>query len=534
MSWIGADPQPPVRHDPHWTDAFESGTHLAQALRNPGDPMRLATLLALSTPLLFTTGCSYSSGYGAMDIGVTPGGQQDLELARQIIEGGGIPAEGQFTAEGLFSEHDLPLTGQTCDALLCPRGAAALTEPVDASGPTVLTQLGFGSNVSPTTWQRPPLDLAVAIDKSGSMEGERFDLVRAALLESLAFLDDNDRMAIVTYGSSAKVEQRSIRMDESGKEKIRSVVESLSSGGSTNMERGMQKAFNELKRTEGAEQRVLLFTDVQPNVGATSDTEFSRMVDEWAAEDVHLSVFAVSTSMSADVFDAMSRVRGANAFVISDEESTRERFATDFEFMMVPVAFDLDIQATPGAALRIDEGLGMPVAEGQAGMGASTLFFSSKSGGMGITLQPLDITPATDPDAPIFPETGSTVATLDVSWTQASGAVADNLTIPWAGGTAYTTSRAQADQLGVFRMAVLTDELRALRAAALLCNTDETAAQAEDPTPVIEAAIAHLEEAAAIDTLGTVDHDVAMLQKLADNVATGASCEGYNYGDTGY
>ena len=490
--------------------------------------MRLATLLALSAPLLLTSGCStYAISSG--DIGVTPGGQQDLELARQIIEDGGIPAEGQFTAEGLFSEHDLPLTGPTCDALLCPRGGAALTEPVDASGPTVLAQLGFGSNVGPSTWQRPPLDLAVAIDKSGSMAGERFDLVRAAIEESLAFLTEDDRMAIVTYGSSAKLVQRSIRMDTSGKDKIRAELEALTSGGSTNMEEGMERAFNALNLTEGAEQRVLLFTDVEPNVGATGVSEFKQMVDDWAAESVHLSVFAVGSTMSADVLDGMARIRGANAFVISDEDTTRERFATDFEYMMVPVAFDLDIQATPGAALLIDEGLGMPVSGNNAGMGASTLFFSSKNGGMGITLQPLDTTPASDPDHPTFPETGATVATLDVAWTQASGDVTDSLTIPWEGGTAYETSRVQADQLGVFRMAVLTDELRALRAAASLCTLDSTGLDADESAAIIEAAIAHLEEAAAIDTSGSLDGDAGMLRTLAANITAGATCSPHGY-----
>ncbi|MCB9741467.1 MAG: hypothetical protein H6740_02565 [Alphaproteobacteria bacterium] len=110
----------------------------------------LSALPALA--LLALTGCS---NYGAFDVGVTQGGAQDLSLARGQIEAGGIPDQSAITAEGLFSEHDLPLEGDACAQLLCPVTAAASVDPWTAAVPSSSPSSASTPTSAPTSSAAP-------------------------------------------------------------------------------------------------------------------------------------------------------------------------------------------------------------------------------------------------------------------------------------------------------------------------------------------------------------------------------------------
>ena len=82
--------------------------------------------------LLLPAGCAFMpGGPGAPflssptgDFGATQGGVQDMGLARELIASGRVPPAEAFVVEGMFSEHDLGLTGEACARTLCLRGAA--------------------------------------------------------------------------------------------------------------------------------------------------------------------------------------------------------------------------------------------------------------------------------------------------------------------------------------------------------------------------------------------------------------------------
>ena len=113
-------------------------------------------LLAVLWAVVSLVGCSASGGYGG-----TPGGAQDIELARTKIAEGIVPLPEDFVAEGLYSEHDLPLDGPACEQVLCLRMATAVAPAIDTGRQEVFMQVGFSSNVDPATFRRKPLDVAL-------------------------------------------------------------------------------------------------------------------------------------------------------------------------------------------------------------------------------------------------------------------------------------------------------------------------------------------------------------------------------------
>ena len=237
---------------------------------------RILTMLCL-------TGC-----YTHMGVGVTPGGSQDIELARDLIADGLIPDQEHYTAEGLFSQHDLPISGDHCSETICPRAAATVHTPIGGDGTQMMVQLGFGTDIDIASFARNDLDVVAVVDISGSMS-DNLPVVKEALRAMVDQLGPDDDMALVTFGGRARVRQSRVEMDASGKEKMRDAISRLDTAGSTDVESGMEKGYRQLEPSTRQEHRMMVFTDAQPNTGVTDQSEFVKMVREASRDGIAVS-----------------------------------------------------------------------------------------------------------------------------------------------------------------------------------------------------------------------------------------------------
>ena len=182
---------------------------------------------------------------GLRSIGATPGGAQDIRFFRMAVGDGSIPHPNTITAEGLFSEHDLPLITQSpCEELLCVEGAAMQTHLALLPEADYLVQVGFTSGLDPRVWRRAPLNLIAVVDKSGSMSGQPLKLVKSSLRQVVSQLGDADRLSIVLYGDQAYVHLSPTAMDREGKARASERIKAIESMGSTFLEAGLRLGLN--------------------------------------------------------------------------------------------------------------------------------------------------------------------------------------------------------------------------------------------------------------------------------------------------
>ncbi|MDP2305143.1 MAG: VWA domain-containing protein [Pseudomonadota bacterium] len=465
--------------------------------------MRVLPLLAL------LSACSTDSALSSGQYGVSPGGSQDIALAHDLIEAGQIPARDHFTAEGLFSEHDLPLEGAACTQLLCPRAAAAYQAPVDGGPARYVAQLGFGTSISEETFTRAPVRIAVTIDTSGSMEGpDRLGAVQDAVLAMIPQLDEHDQVALVVYGSEARLVKPMTTMDAAGREAMERAVRDLTTEGSTNMEAGMVIAYHALAEGSdgaGVEERLMLFTDAQPNTGDVSPTGFLGLVRTGADDGIGITVLGVGLDLGSELADALAQTRGGNSYYLPDAASAATLFEEEFPFMVTPLAYDLAVELVPAEGVTLGEGYGMPVDGLTSAFGASTLFLSRSDGALAITLD----APALDP--------GAALGTLSLSYAPADGApvVSDALALAWEGGAAWSGAAGLGDDLGAYKLSVLLDAYQALLAGADLCAgtlpRPDAVARIELATERLDAVAIELPDAPIAD-LGVL---IGMLGDLA-------------------
>jgi Ca-activated chloride channel family protein len=147
----------------------------------------------------------------------------------------------------------------------------------------------------------PASNFVFLLDVSGSMyDSNKLPLVIAAMKLLTENLREEDRISIVTYAGSEAV----LLDGASGENKleITSILDSLTAGGSTQGSAGIQKAYELAEKhfIEGGNNRVILATDGDMNVGITSEGDLADLIIEKAETGVFLSVLGFGTGNIKD------------------------------------------------------------------------------------------------------------------------------------------------------------------------------------------------------------------------------------------
>jgi len=139
------------------------------------------------------------------------------------------------------------------------------------------------------------------IDVSGSMRSpDKIDLLKESFVQLVEFLPPNDRIAIVTYSGSSNVILNSTPVSQS--QTIINAIQSLETGGGTNGAEGIITAYEiaEANFIEGGNNRLIIGTDGDFNIGVSSNDELVELIEEKRESGVFLSVMGFGTGNLQD------------------------------------------------------------------------------------------------------------------------------------------------------------------------------------------------------------------------------------------
>ena len=172
----------------------------------------------------------------------------------------------------------------------------------------------------------PPSNLVFLIDVSGSMDmPNRLPLLKAAFTLLVNNLRDKDTITIVVYGSTIGVWLQPTSGKE--KEKIRKSIEELYPGGGTPGESGIRTAYNVAKSQfiKGGNNRVILATDGDFNVGQTSDDELEKLITLHQQSGIYLTCLGVGMGNYKDSKLEVLAKKGNGNFAYLDNEREAEK-----------------------------------------------------------------------------------------------------------------------------------------------------------------------------------------------------------------
>lgn len=194
--------------------------------------------------------------------------------------------------------------------------------------------------------ERPPLNLVFLVDTSGSMsDANKLPLVQQSLLLLAEQLTARDRLAIVTYAGSAQTVLPATAGDD--QRRIREAIRALAAGGGTNGAGGIQAAYAEAGRglRPGGVNRVMLCTDGDFNIGATSHDDLLRLVAAGRSDGIQLNCYGFGMGNIKDDTMELLADRGDGIYgYIDGKAEARRLFDAGAIGQLVTVARDAKVQ----------------------------------------------------------------------------------------------------------------------------------------------------------------------------------------------
>ncbi len=192
----------------------------------------------------------------------------------------------------------------------------------------------------------PPSNLVFLLDVSGSMNApDKLPLLKKAMTLLVHNLRAQDRIAIAVYAGAAGL----VLPPTAGNRKgvIIDAIERLRAGGSTAGSEGLQLAYSLARQHFHHEgnNRVILATDGDFNVGASSDAELVRMIEKKRAEGVFLTVLGFGTGNYKDAKMEKLADKGNGAYAYIDNVlEAKKALVTEMSGTLLTIAKDVKIQ----------------------------------------------------------------------------------------------------------------------------------------------------------------------------------------------
>ena len=210
------------------------------------------------------------------------------------------------------------------------------------------TQLLLIGMQSPKLKDFPPSNIVFLIDVSGSMNHpEKIILLKDSIIASLDSFTENDRISIVTYASEEQLVLSGANPVKE-RDKIIEAVNSLVAFGSTNGERGLEMAYTEAAKyfIKGGNNRIIMGTDGDLNVGISSQNELKAYVEKKRGQGIFLSILGFGFDNLKDnrmetladngngSYHYIDTIEEAKRVLVKERESTLYTSAKDVKFQI--------------------------------------------------------------------------------------------------------------------------------------------------------------------------------------------------------
>lgn len=194
--------------------------------------------------------------------------------------------------------------------------------------------------------KRPKLNLVFLLDVSGSMsDWNKLPLVKDGMMKLLDQLKPEDHVSIVTYANGTDIKLEPTPGTEKGK--IEKAILELRAYGGTNGGEGIQRAYELARKNfdKEAENRVILCTDGDFNVGMTDISELENLIESEAKSGVFLTVlgFGMGNFQDDRMKSLASHGNGVYGYIDSRAEA-KKMLCDGLSGSMITIAKDVKLQ----------------------------------------------------------------------------------------------------------------------------------------------------------------------------------------------
>jgi Ca-activated chloride channel homolog len=203
---------------------------------------------------------------------------------------------------------------------------------------------------------RAPVNLAIVLDRSGSMSGAKLGIAKQAVEEAIARLEADDRFSVVVYDDVVDVVIESTRASAEARRGAVDRLRSIEARGSTNLSDGWLRGCEQVAAhlSESGVNRCLLLTDGLANVGITDSGELAAHAAALRARGVSTTTFGVGNDFDERLLQDLADAGGGHFYYIADAPQIRDAITSEVGETLEIVARDVALEVTARDEIRVE------------------------------------------------------------------------------------------------------------------------------------------------------------------------------------
>lgn len=200
--------------------------------------------------------------------------------------------------------------------------------------------------------KRAPVNVAIVLDKSGSMGGNKIAKAKDAAIAAIGRLGSDDIVSVVTYDSVVQVIVPATKLTD--KDSVIQQIRRIEAGGSTALFAGVSKGADELRKflDKNRVNRVVLLSDGLANVGPQSPSELGALGGSLMKEGISVSTMGLGLDYNEDLMTKLAQNSGGNHVFIEKAENLIAVFNHEFNDVLSVVAQEVAIEIKVAEGVR--------------------------------------------------------------------------------------------------------------------------------------------------------------------------------------
>jgi Ca-activated chloride channel family protein len=198
-----------------------------------------------------------------------------------------------------------------------------------------------------------PVNLALVIDRSGSMKGARIRNAISAATAAVNRLNDGDVVSVVTFDTQAQDVISSAVIGPGERERINAAIGRIALGGDTCISCGMEEGMRLLAQTSGRVNRMILLSDGDANHGVRDVPGFRKLAQRAQVRGLSVSTIGVDVEYNEKIMTAIAEEANGGHYFVQDASGLARVFEQEAESLTGAVASNAEVafELAPGVEL---------------------------------------------------------------------------------------------------------------------------------------------------------------------------------------